>query len=313
MTGAGPLVTILLATRNGAAFLEAQLVSILGQSHRNWRIHISDDGSTDATLAIAETLLRPLGPGRWTILSGPGRGASANFIHLLTQTGPGDGYIAFCDQDDIWLPEKLERAVRSIAAEGQPALYASAVILTDTADRALGASRLPHRQLGFSHALAENVLTGNTMVMNPAAAELVRRAAASCTDQTALESGFHDWFAYQVIAGAGGQVVFDQVPGLRYRQHAGNAVGSGQAPGRFWIRVRRFLGGEYGTALRRQAAALAACPTLPTAQRQQAERLLALRSLPIWQRSGAFQGLGLYRQSRVESLLLRFLALMGRI
>jgi hypothetical protein len=247
------------------------------------------------------------------IRTGPGRGATANFLDLLAQADLGDGFVAFCDQDDIWLPVKLSRAVSMIGEGAPPTLYGCAVTLCDAEGRTQGVSAAPIHPLTFGHALAENVLTGNAMVMNAAAARLVRDTVLAGPDRAVLEAGFHDWFAYQVIIGAGGRVVFDPEPGLLYRQHGANVVGSGQAKGRLWHRIRRVLSGDYGAATRLQALALQQCPVITADCRKAVSDLLSLRALWIWQRPAVMRRLGLYRQSQSENLLLKLLMLMGRI
>jgi glycosyltransferase involved in cell wall biosynthesis len=313
MTRAVPLVTILLATRNGAAFLEEQLASLLSQTHKNWRLRVSDDGSCDTTLRILETFQDKIGVDRLTICQGPNRGATANFLSLLEGTGTQDGCLAFCDQDDVWLSEKLERAVSQIAGAPGPVLYACRAVIADSGLAGDQISALPMRALGLDHALAENVISGNAMVLDAKAAAMLRVALAGCLDREILEAGYHDWWVYQVIAASGGRVVVDAVPGLRYRQHDGNVVGSGHARGRWRSRVARALGGSYGRALRVQALGLLATQGVDRAAWQKAAALLHLRDVPIWRRPLLMKWLGIYRQKRGEDLALKLLMLFGRV
>lgn len=98
--GAAPHVTILMATRNGAPFLETQLESIAAQSHANWSLRIGDDGSDDGTRKIIAAF-RARHPTRdIRLLEGPRRGAAANFLALLGHGPPPRAYVAFSDQDD---------------------------------------------------------------------------------------------------------------------------------------------------------------------------------------------------------------------
>ncbi len=92
-------VTILLASYRGASFIEAQLDSIAAQTHRNWRLIVSDDGSDDETRDIAADFAARRPAGQVRIIDGPRRGATQNFLHLLSAAT--DGMIAFCDQDDV--------------------------------------------------------------------------------------------------------------------------------------------------------------------------------------------------------------------
>lgn len=114
---APPPVAILLATFQGARFLEAQLQSLAAQSYRNWRLVVSDDGSTDETLAILRRFARQVPAHEVTILAGPGLGATQNFLHLVGSVRPGEA-LAFCDQDDVWLPDRLALGIAAISATG---------------------------------------------------------------------------------------------------------------------------------------------------------------------------------------------------
>lgn len=304
---------MLMATRNGARHLGAQLESLAQQTDRTWRLIASDDGSADGTWAMLETFQTRIGPDRVTLCHGPQRGATANFLSLVARTGPGDGCLAFCDQDDVWLPEKLARAVETLADAPEPTLYACAALIVDEADRGGRLTPAPRRPLGLGHALAENTLGGNTMVLSPSAAAALRAAAARLAEAGAPEAGHHDWLCYQVIAGAGGRVIYDPVPGIRYRQHPGNLVGSGQGKGRLWSRIGRLIGGGYARALRRQAEALAWCGPLGAEDVARLAALLSLRALPVRQRPAAILGIGIYRQRPLEDLALKALLLLGRV
>lgn len=109
-----------MATFNGADYISEQLDSLLNQTYRHWRLVVHDDGSTDNTLAIVRDYCAK--DPRITLLSDgvSGRGAARNYLHLLQETEAG--LYMFCDQDDIWLPHKVERMVAAISPMKQPAL-----------------------------------------------------------------------------------------------------------------------------------------------------------------------------------------------
>src|SRR5664279_2792893 len=100
-------VLILLATLNGAEYVNEQLNSIVRQSHTHWRVIAADDGSTDGTVEILKDFsIR--NPGKLEFLGGaPVRCAKDNFFRLLREAKPAS-YYAFCDQDDVWLENKLQ-------------------------------------------------------------------------------------------------------------------------------------------------------------------------------------------------------------
>ena len=106
------LVAILLATYNGEKYIEEFLISLQGQTFQNYICYIHDDGSKDRTRRIAEEFEKR-DPGHFQILEGPSQGgAKENFLWMLGQIEAE--YYMFADQDDVWLPEKIEKSVRTI-------------------------------------------------------------------------------------------------------------------------------------------------------------------------------------------------------
>ena len=116
-----PLVAILLGTYNGAAFLEEQLSSLGRQEHSHWMVYASDDGSSDNTCE----LLTSFGVSHHAQLNlrhGPAQGFTANFLSLAADPSIEADYFAYCDQDDIWKPDKLKRALTFLQNAPRPAL-----------------------------------------------------------------------------------------------------------------------------------------------------------------------------------------------
>ena len=109
-----PRIDVLLATHNGADFLDAQLRSLWEQSERGFRLLAHDDASTDATPALlAEWSAR--WPGMELIDGGgPRLGACGSFAALLARSEAD--YVMFCDQDNVWLPEKIARTLGTMTA-----------------------------------------------------------------------------------------------------------------------------------------------------------------------------------------------------
>jgi glycosyltransferase involved in cell wall biosynthesis len=243
-TDNGPLIHILLATYEGAAYLREQLDSIAAQTHTNWSLWISDDGSKDATWSICEAFSEQHPLNRVHLIKGPAKGPTANFFHLICSvqlSQPGD-LLAFSDQDDVWLPEKLARAVAALGAQapgsGRPFLYGATTHLVNEQLQPTGTSATPARPLGFGNALLQNVISGNTMVFNSALLERLRHVQPE-------HAVWHDWSAYQTASGCGGHIHFDPSPCLLYRQHEGNLVGS---QGRIWdkfLRLTMLFRGQY--------------------------------------------------------------------
>jgi glycosyltransferase involved in cell wall biosynthesis len=216
-------VAILLCTYQGCDLLPLQLDSIAAQTHQSWSVYASDDGSSDGTVEVLERYQRAWEPGRLSIVAGPRRGFVQNFLSLTCRPEIDADYFAYADQDDVWEPEKLTRAIARLARAGgsTAALYGSRTRLIDRSGRLIGQSPLFVRPPSFANALAHNIAGGNTMTFNSAARALLRRSIdAGCAPVT------YDWWAYLLVSGAGGIVMYDPEPMVRYRQHARNQVGA---------------------------------------------------------------------------------------
>jgi len=199
-TGSHTSVAILLATYNGGAFLREQLASYEAQHHGNWYVWASDDGSTDRTLEILAEYQERWGK-RMTVVAGPHQGFVANFLSLVCRPEINADYYAYSDQDDLWEPEKLTRAVAwlSMVPPSIPALYCARTRLVDEQGRDRGFSPLMRRPPSFANALMQNIAGGNTMVFNAAACALLRSV------EPGVEVVTFDWWTYLVVTGCGGR------------------------------------------------------------------------------------------------------------
>lgn len=294
MTTRQQTVAILMATLDGAQFLSEQLTSIAEQDHTRWRLWVSDDGSRDKTIHILKAFARNYPPGKVTLLDGPQRGAVANFRSLLRRVDLKGMAVAFCDQDDRWLPGHLSRGLTFLVNAGNPlAVAGSRMVVCDSTMTPVGLSPLPTRALGFRNALLQNVLSGNTMMVNAAAARLLQEAEA--------EAGpfpVHDWWAYQLITGAGGTALFDAEPQVMYRQHPANSIGANRGLRALPARVRRHFRGDYALWAQQNATALAASShRLTNENRRILELFHSALGAPLRIRIRALRAAGLYHQS----------------
>ncbi|AXC48843.1 glycosyltransferase family 2 protein [Paracoccus suum] len=281
---------ILLGTYNGARHLPAQLDSIAAQT-ADWQLIASDDGSTDATGTLLQGFAARY-PERVTVRRGPGRGFAANFLSMLPLV-PAGMSAAFCDQDDVWYADKVSRADAALAASAGPALYAARTRLVDDALDPIGLSRGLSRPPGFGNALVQNIASGNTMVLNPAG---VAALTAALADGGAPP--LHDWWAYQMITGIGGRVLFDPEPAMDYRQHGSNQIGAGRGPVALARRGLRLLRGQSRGLMASQAAALAASAArlTPTHRAQLAALQTGLAARSSLATARAMRRAGVYRQ-----------------
>jgi glycosyltransferase involved in cell wall biosynthesis len=287
-------VAILMGTRNGARFLGDQLASIAGQSHRDWRLVVSDDGSTDATRAILATFAAEVGEARVEVREGPRRGFAANFLSLAGDPGIRADFHAFADQDDLWHEDRLARGIARIGGlpADRPALTGGRTRLIDEADAPLGLSpefRLPP---SFENALVQSIAGGNTMLFNAGAKRLFEAVPGVAVVA-------HDWWAYQLVAGAGGTVLYDPEPFVLYRQHAGNLIGKNQGMRAQGRRLRLLLAGQMAEWTDTNLAALErAAPLLTPEARAKMALLRRARGQGLFNRLRHLRRLSLYRQTR---------------
>src|SRR5262249_55172891 len=146
--------------------------------------------------------------------NGPNHGPSINFLSLAADARVTGDLFAFCDQDDIWHPDKLARALKWISSTPKDvcALYGSRTCLVDAAGRRFGQAPRFRMRPTFANALVQSIAGANTMVFNQATKRLLEQAGVH-------DVVSHDWWAYQLVSGAGGIVHYDAVSSLDYRQH----------------------------------------------------------------------------------------------
>jgi hypothetical protein len=179
-----------------------------------------------------------------------------------------------------------------------PALYGARSWICDADLRNRIMSPRFHRPPGFRNALVQSIAGGNTMLLNRAGVDLARAAA-----REALAAGgpaTHDWWLYQLIAGAGGQVIRDEVPTILYRQHDGNIFGTNRGFGALLRRLRQILRGDLARWVDANIAALSASAhRLTPENRAIMADFATLRGLGFVARLRGFARLDLYRQGRV--------------
>lgn len=233
-------VCILLATFNGGGFLAEQLSSLLSQTYKNWVLVISDDGSTDHTLAILEKFKTENIDQKIILRRGPREGFVSNFMSLLKDVNLDADYFAFCDQDDVWLPDKLHKAVLVLDSidPGVPALYCGRTTYVNERLERIGESPNFVFPPTFRNALVQNIASGNTMVLNKRARGLVVSAGVFCPVS-------HDWWIYILVSGCGGSIHFDKVSHTLYRQHSHSAIGSGARFSDRLKRIRMVFSGQF--------------------------------------------------------------------
>ena len=300
-------VTILLSTYNGSKYLRYQLDSLYVQTYPDIQIWVRDDGSSDSTRVMLES---EQAQGRLALLGGcDNLGPAKSFFELLKNAAATEtDYVAFCDQDDVWDPGKVARAVSMLTnvPAGMPAMYCSRLELVDENLCHLAYTESP-RKIGFGNALVESVAVGCTMVLNRKAVDLI---AKNLPDRVVI----HDWWCYLVVSCLG-EVVFDESAPIKYRQHEANTIGVAAG----WLtrlsrKWHRFFGGGDGHRwMSGQAAVFQArfqdAVSLPDRQRLNA--FVRAKSSLRLRLQLAISG-DVWRQKRADDVLLRLLILMNR-
>jgi glycosyltransferase involved in cell wall biosynthesis len=221
-------IDILLATLNGAPFLQEQLVSIQQQSYKAWRLLVGDDGSTDFTLQILRNLARQAPE---TILLESENplplGACQNFSFLLEKST--SAYVMFCDQDDVWLPDKISSTFAAMkSAERQygvstPLLVHTDLQVVDKQLQTIAPSFFQYQQISpnldcqLHRLLPQNAVTGCTIMAN--------RPLVNLATPIPKEAMMHDWWL-ALVASVFGHIIYINKATIFYRQHGMNSVGS---------------------------------------------------------------------------------------
>ena len=305
-----PKVAILMAVFGNARFLSEQLSSIHSQTYENFDVWVSRDCDAETVGAVLGEYTRTFGDERFSVLDGPRKGAAENFLSLVFNSDIEADYFAYSDQDDIWEKDKLSRAIATldpISGIG-PVLYGSRSCLIDKDGNVLGETPLFRRPTGFRNALVQNVAAGHTMVMNGAARDILREAGVKNVP-------FHDWWTYLLVTGAGGRMIYDPYPSVRYRQHDDNLTGTPLKGISGCIRrIRRVFHNDFGADIGANISAL-----------QQSKKYITLENMrtfdvyakaleePFLRKLWGLQKSRIYRQNRIENFCLYAATIFGNL
>lgn len=307
--GAGHLVAILMGTHNGARFLPEQLDSLAAQTHQNWVLIASDDGSTDDTLKILKAYQAKWPAGKLIIKEGPKQGFCVNFLSLACDPSIRADYYAFCDQDDVWLPGKLAVAIENIGLnQGSFAyVYCGRTTYVDENMKKVGCSPLFSFPRTFRNALIQSIAGGNTMVFNQESKALFEKVGVVCHPS-------HDWWLYQLATGSGGIVYYDARPQVRYRQHKNALVGGNHSLCARLRRMRMVFNGQFRCWSDQVILALdLASPLLTHGSKETLDLFRKMRDAKIRDRFRLMEVAGLYRQTWRGTISLIIAALLGKI
>lgn len=225
-------IHILLSTYNGEQFLAEQIQSIQQQTVQDWKLLIRDDGSTDRTREIIQEFVAQDSRIHWINENESKNLGVIKSFHNLAQFEEADVYF-FSDQDDVWLPQKLELSLaeaRKYPAEMPLMVYMDLTVVNqdlEVLSSSMIRSQSGHANTELVQELTENTVTGGVAMVNHALIQLWNQ-----TEDILM----HDWYL-ALLATAFGKLVYIDQPGELYRQHEHNVLGA-----RTWSkRIKKWL------------------------------------------------------------------------
>ena len=223
-----PKISIVMATYNGEKYLSEQIDSIIKQTYTDWELIIRDDGSSDGTTdIILEYVRRYPVKIRFIIDTGNNLGVSQNFIYILSHTKAE--YVMFCDQDDIWLQDKINVTLNKMdETEAKYGADMPVLVHTDlkVVDKDLNIisnsfrryqNLDPFKGANLNRLLVQNTITGATVMVNRALADKIRLLPEHCI--------IYDWWI-GLVAAAFGKIDYVPSATILYRQHRDNVTGA---------------------------------------------------------------------------------------
>ena len=219
-------VAILMASYNGENYIEKQINSIIDQTYQDWELFIRDDGSIDSTVQIIENFVARDQRIHLIKSDSDYHGAFVNFHYLINsmKDAPLFDYYYYCDQDDIWMKNKIEMMNSSFNKEGIPELIYSDMAIIDGNDNIIVPSNnadrsieLPNnKQLYFTH----SYIWGCAVAFNQELFELVPKVNIN-SDIKIINILSHDNY-YAKFALEYGKVTYLNQPLIKYRRHFNN-------------------------------------------------------------------------------------------
>ena len=224
-----PRVQILMATYNGIQYLPQQIHSLTEQSAVEIEIHVQDDGSTDGTLEYIEELFSL---GLISRLTRSMNFGSTSVYFELIKNSSFANYYAFCDQDDIWDPEKLKLLINELSDTAPEMVFCTRRPFSID-KKIFKVKRISESKIGIRNALIENSAPGNTILLNYKGMQLLK--------QINLEGVKHYDSAIYLFFSSIRMIKFLNLDLINYRIHEKNQVGYGGNPICKLIQIRNHL------------------------------------------------------------------------
>ena len=300
-------IQILMSTYNGAAYLPEQLDSILKQTYPYVKLLIRDDGSTDETVAILQDYADKYQ--NIVFYQGENVGVIQSFLDLLRCSDDSVSYYGFADQDDKWLPEKIECAINVLKVRENPSrmdiplLYCSDTFIADKELNILKKETKKARP-SFGNALVQNICTGCTAVINRHLRDILKETYPK-------DIVMHDWWLY-ITATLYGEVCYDTNAHILYRQHGKNAFGARKSVVDIWKYRFEQLGQKRGYIYPQIYEICKWYPDMNDTNRKLVDIVLKSKDVFRYRLQLAFNP-QIYRNKIIDDFVFRGIVLIGKL
>lgn len=294
-------VNILLSTYNGEQFLAEQIQSIQKQTFQDWTLLIRDDGSMDKTREIIAAFVAQDGRIRWINEADSSNLGVIKSFHRLVEHEEADYYF-FSDQDDVWLPHKLEQSLaeaQKYSADMPLMVYMDLTVVNQELQilsESMIRSQSGHANTELIEELTENTVTGGVAMVNHALVQLWHQ-----TEDILM----HDWYL-ALLATAFGKLVYIDQPGELYRQHDNNVLGARTWSKRMkkWLRPQLLFSAYWDLIenSQKQAAFLLDMP-LSADQRELVTAFVSILDKPVLERWRILKQYGLKKNKAFHTLV----------
>lgn len=304
-------VVVLLSTYNGEQYIEEQLRSIVKQNNfKDIDVIIRDDGSKDSTVDILKKYAKKYSNIKFLV--GKNIGLVPSFFYLLRYSyNYNYEYYAFCDQDDYWMPDKIDVALNKLQYGGigkVPLLYGSCSWLVDSALKMEGrmTTQKENRPISLYNAVIQNICPGHTQVLNKLLVKIILDHTKS------LKNIYSQDLWIITVASAMGKVIFDNTPHVLYRMHVNNQLGYGQTTwNRLISHIKRLKKGETRLISKQMQTFLDFYSDYLTKnEKKELRSFLDMQSSMI-KRVKYIKKTKLYRQTSKETKLFKLLYILG--
>ncbi len=237
-----PKAVLLISTYNGETYLPAMLDSVVAQTYKNLDVYIRDDGSKDKTMSILEDYENK--HENIHIIRGEENLGYPKCFYYLTDHAPEADYYFFADQDDVWFPDKVSRAIDRLKTEGEvPLAYYAGYVICDGNLKEIGRSFYVNKEIQFKDTIYEVCGLEFTMAINRAAMELLNN------NKPTFSSARGVWMS--MLFASLGKIIYDNEPCAYYRRHEEAVTSSSLSGIGLWVwRIKSFFKGDGASGYR---------------------------------------------------------------